>query len=65
MASKVPRVGSVYLEIIEVAGVLDAVNGPFFESSVPSPATDTYYFQLAISDGVAVEQDHIGALVWP
>lgn len=65
LVGKVPRVGYAYLEVVEVTGVLDAVNGPFFASSLPAPSGDNYYPQIAYSDGTAVEQDHTGALVWP
>jgi hypothetical protein len=64
MTGKVPRVGYVYLELIEASGVLTEVNGPFFGSALPSPGVDTFYVQLAYSDGTAMEQDHLGALLW-
>jgi hypothetical protein len=65
LTGKVPQVGYVYLHIVEATGTLDEVNGPFFATSMPAPTTDNYYFQLAYSDGAAVEQDHTGAVVWP
>jgi hypothetical protein len=63
--ARAPRVGYVYLEVVEVSGVLDAVNGPFFGSSLPSNFTDTYYVEVAYSDGYAMRQDQIGAIIWP
>jgi hypothetical protein len=64
---KTPRVGSVYIEVIEDTGVLDQVNGPFFATSLPAPdaGAETYYIRLAYSDGYAIEQEALGAIIWP
>lgn len=60
-----PRVGFVYLEIVEASGTVTAVNGPYF-GSLPSNATDHFYFPLAESDGLGgLEQLHRGPLIWP
>ena len=59
-----PRAGYVYLEIVEVAGELSAVNGPSF-GTLPTATAGTYYVPLAISDGLGgIEQLHTGALIW-
>jgi hypothetical protein len=64
---RTPRAGYVYLEIIEDTGVLDAVNGPFFGSlPSPDPMAETYYFPIAVSDGLGgIEQLHTGIIQWP
>lgn len=64
VVGRLPRAGYVYLELIEDTGVLDAVNGPYFATALPADSGETYYFPLAQSDGTAMEQFHIGALVW-
>lgn len=63
--ARVPRAGFVYLEVITVGGLLDAINGPFFATALPSNAGETTYFPVAKCDGTTVEQYHTGALVWP
>lgn len=64
---KTPRVGSVFIEVIEDTGVLDQVNGPFFATALPAPdaGAETYYVRLAYSDGYAIEQEALGAIIWP
>ena len=60
-----PRAGMAYVHIVETAGVLSAVNGPFF-GTMPTSATPDFYVPLAVSDGLGnVEQLHTGMLVWP
>ena len=61
---RLPRAGVVYLELVEVSGVLDAVNGPFFATTLPTNFDETFYFPLAICDGDTLEEIHTGALAW-
>lgn len=61
---RLPREGFAYLEVIEDAGVLETVNGPFFATELPVSSGSTFYVPLAFSDGTKVEQFHTGALIW-
>lgn len=61
---RAPRVGTIYIEATEAAGVLDSVAGPFFATTMPASAGDTYRVPIAVSDGYSVGQMHEGLLLW-
>ena len=61
----VPVAGFVWLKITEISGVLTAVDGPFFGTSLPANSGGIYYVPIAESDGIAFQQIHTGLLIWP
>ncbi len=60
---RLPRVGFAYLEIVETAGTLSGVNGPFFAADLPTATGSIFYVPLAYCDGATVQQYHTGALL--
>ena len=60
---RLPRTGYGYLEIVEVSGVLDEVNGPFFATTIPAAFSETSYLPLVHCDGTTIEQYVSGAVI--
>lgn len=61
---RAPRIGKAYIQVVEVDGVVTAVNGPFFATALPANFGETYHVPLATCDGFDVEQHHTGLLYW-
>lgn len=65
IAGRLPRAGFVYVEIVESGGVLTAVNGPFFDTTMPTAFSETHYLPLSRCDGSQIEQYVTGAILLP
>jgi hypothetical protein len=62
---RTPRSGFAYVIVTEDAGVVTAVDGPYF-GALPTPPSGSTVVILAQSDGAGgLEQYHTGALIWP
>ena len=62
---RAPAAGVAYVKITEISGEVDAVAGPFFAATIPTPSGDDKFFPIALSDGSGnLKQIHSGPLVW-
>ena len=59
------RAGFVFLRVVESGGVVDSVTGPFFEETLPTPASGETILPIGLSDGLGgIEQLVTGPILW-